>query len=117
MSETVSLDELESQIAELQRKREQIIKEQRAQIVKELREKAKKFAIEPGEIFSELASRPERKTSAQKLTGKLVEARDAFDRGVKVWRNGDKIYIDAARGIRPAWLSQETLVSTADQLK
>lgn len=117
MSETVSLDALESQIAELQRKRDQIIKEQRAQIVKDVREKARKFAISPDEIFAELASRPQRKTSAQKLTAKLVEARDAFDQGVKVWRNGEKIYIDASRGIRPAWLSQETLVSSADQLK
>lgn len=117
MSETVSLDALESQIADLQRKRDQIIKEQRAQIVKELREKAKKYSISPNEIFPETGPRAQRKTSAQKLTAKLVEARDAFDQGVKVWRNGDKIYIDASRGIRPSWLSQETLVSSPDQLK
>lgn len=121
MSDPSDLNTLDQQIAELQKQRDVILKAQRAEVIKELREKARAYGIAAHEIFGDepaakTKERAPRRSAAEKLLAKLVEAREAFGKGIKVWRSGDKIYIDSLKGTRPAWESNSTLVTSAQQL-
>jgi hypothetical protein len=103
-----SIQELNEQIAQLQKQKEQLLKQQRAEVVKRLKAEIAEYGLTSDDLFGNGGGGRRRRTESEienEIANKLMLA---FIANTPAYYNPakDKVYV-SSKGAKPAWLAEK----------